>query len=322
VVHRDVRPANILLDRSDAPHLTGFDLALLTDRDWSSPDLVGGTSAYAAPEQIDGEHIGPAVDVYAMGLVLLDCLTGTAEYSDAATLKPDVTGYQGIPAGPAGELANLLTTMIAHDPGRRPSAALCARTLLALAADESLPVPERSEPAAIASGPVEIVPGYADMDRPVPGTDSTTRRQPAPAMTSRAHRPLALVAAAAAITAATALMLVSLTHSADDRPGGPVASSPRSTHGTARTHPTPPTATGVRVARVATPHGTLLALPVTGNQSIADIQRIPESGPPQAPSSMPSPAESTTTGPVPTTAPGPPSTSTPPTTIPPAPSSN
>jgi serine/threonine protein kinase len=283
VVHRDVRPSNILLDRDDAPHLTDFGVALLTDRDRLSTDQASGASAYAAPEQHRGEDVGPAADVYALGLVLLACVTGAAECPDA----------RRIPADLPCELADLLTAMTARDPSLRPSAARCARKLLALRTDEPRPgltaLPFRS---------AEVLPGWVDVDRPV----TVTERKPAPVAISR---PLAMVAVAAAVTAAATLVLANFTHPIDGRPSGAVAVS----HSTTHNHSNTSIPAGVRVPQASTPRGTLLAAPVAGNQSIVDVHQL--SGSIQAPLPVSSPAAPPTTTPTPTSEPGPTSTSTP-----------
>ena len=77
VVHRDVKPSNILVDRDGAPHLADFGVARLVDATATTgAGFIIGTAAYLAPEQVRGERIGPPADVYALGLVLLECLTG------------------------------------------------------------------------------------------------------------------------------------------------------------------------------------------------------------------------------------------------------
>ena len=98
-VHRDVKPSNILLGADDVPRLADFGLARLTDSArLTRADQVVGTAAYLAPEQVRGAEITPAVDVYALGLVLLECLTGRREYEGA-----EIEGEVGI----AGERAAL-----------------------------------------------------------------------------------------------------------------------------------------------------------------------------------------------------------------------
>jgi class 3 adenylate cyclase/tetratricopeptide (TPR) repeat protein/predicted Ser/Thr protein kinase len=90
LVHRDVKPANILVGDDQHAYLTDFGLSRLAG---ASSHTGGGhflgTVAYAAPEQIEGGKQGPPADVYALGAVLVECLTGTTPYprdSDLAVL--------------------------------------------------------------------------------------------------------------------------------------------------------------------------------------------------------------------------------------------
>ena len=75
VVHCDVKPGNILLDRSGTPFLADFGISKLLGDDDRDDDLVAGTPAYMAPEQIDGD-LTPAADQYALARTLLAMLVG------------------------------------------------------------------------------------------------------------------------------------------------------------------------------------------------------------------------------------------------------
>src|SRR5690348_9372010 len=81
MVHRDVKPANVLLGKDGSVKLTDFGIARLIDAARvTSTGLMIGTASYLAPEQVAGEPVGPAADVYALGLVLLEALTGVRVY--------------------------------------------------------------------------------------------------------------------------------------------------------------------------------------------------------------------------------------------------
>ena len=81
VIHRDVKPSNILLDDFQEPMLTDFGVAEL--RDWPSLTLSGtltGTPMYMAPEQAKGQEVSPASDVYSLAVVLYEALAGRMPY--------------------------------------------------------------------------------------------------------------------------------------------------------------------------------------------------------------------------------------------------
>jgi len=132
IVHRDVKPSNILLDGEDTAYLADFGLARLT----GATRLTGtgemmGTAAYLAPEQVRGREVDCPADVYALGLVLLECLTGRPEYqgSDVESAVARLHRPPNVPRDLPEDLARLLTRMTALTPRRRPTAAQCAQTL-------------------------------------------------------------------------------------------------------------------------------------------------------------------------------------------------
>jgi len=150
VVHRDVKPANILLDEHGAPHLADLGIALLTGGERRTrTDEILGTPAYLAPEQVLGAEVGPPIDVYALGLVLLECLTGRTEYSDGNEIAAALARLNRPPRIP-GELPRRLTTLLgamtATEPGRRPTAAQCAITLGGATARLVVPRPHGIRP--------------------------------------------------------------------------------------------------------------------------------------------------------------------------------
>jgi formylglycine-generating enzyme required for sulfatase activity len=82
LVHRDVKPANILFDEEDRARLVDFGLVRsLVESGLTSLDTLVGTPAYMAPEQWNQGELGPAVDIYALGVVAYELLTGQAPFA-------------------------------------------------------------------------------------------------------------------------------------------------------------------------------------------------------------------------------------------------
>lgn len=157
VVHRDVKPANILLTRyaADAPlrpKLADFGIARMLDGvGVTATNMVPGTAAYLSPEQARGDAVGPPADIYSLGLVLLEALTGTVAFPgppmEAAVAR--LSRGPHIPDSLGPHWTSLLTAMTSRNPQDRPDAANVAATL-GSAAGWALPAEEAQGPAAAA----------------------------------------------------------------------------------------------------------------------------------------------------------------------------
>lgn len=83
VIHRDLKPSNILVDRDGAPHVLDFGIASMLDEhesDRGAPQSTIHTPEYAAPEQIDGAPVSAATDVFTLGVLLFELLTGVRPF--------------------------------------------------------------------------------------------------------------------------------------------------------------------------------------------------------------------------------------------------
>lgn len=138
IVHRDVKPSNILVGRDGIIRLADFGIARLV-ADPTGHTVTGttiGTAAYIAPEQVRGEPATAASDVYSLGLVLLEALTGTRAYP-GGPMEAALARLQAAPLIPASLPTGwpaLLTQMTASDPTERLTMAEVEPVLRALEA--------------------------------------------------------------------------------------------------------------------------------------------------------------------------------------------
>jgi serine/threonine protein kinase len=125
VCHRDVKPANVFLEAAGRAKLMDFGVsARLEGPRFTQTGALIGTLPYLAPEQIRGEKIGPAVDIYAFGILLFELFTGTKPFSGTAAEILYNIAHTPVPAQPlAGHpprLADLIRSATAKAPADRP----------------------------------------------------------------------------------------------------------------------------------------------------------------------------------------------------------
>lgn len=126
LVHRDIKPANILLSALRRCSVRIADFGIATPAGTApEPGDSSGTVHYMSPEQAAGQPVTAATDVYALGLVLLECLTGVKAYPGTPVESLVARTLRGpeIPASLGPGWVSLLTAMTAMDPAARPSAA-------------------------------------------------------------------------------------------------------------------------------------------------------------------------------------------------------
>ncbi len=87
MVHRDIKPDNVLITRDHRVKLSDFGLVRAASAGQSRDDKIVGTVAYLSPEQVEGGEIGPASDVYSAGIVLFELLTGTTPFRGADDME-------------------------------------------------------------------------------------------------------------------------------------------------------------------------------------------------------------------------------------------
>ena len=135
LVHRDVKPANILMDDASTPatpRVADFGVARICDSAVSTRSTGGaGTPLYMAPEVADGLPAAPAMDIYSLGVVFYEMCCGVTPFtgSPAALLKSHMVMNPGRPEGVPDVLWDLIGRMMSKDPAVRPTADQVGRAL-------------------------------------------------------------------------------------------------------------------------------------------------------------------------------------------------
>ena len=145
LVHRDIKPANILLD-GDTPYVSDFGLAKDSQAsNLTRPGQALGSLDYMSPEQIRGEDVSPATDIYSLGCVMFEVLTGTPPFGGRPSMRvlfahlqeppPDLTTQRRDITPP---VARAISRALEKEPGDRPSSATDYVTGIARAAGIAL----------------------------------------------------------------------------------------------------------------------------------------------------------------------------------------
>jgi len=236
VIHRDVKPGNIIYGDDGQPRLVDFGIARASDlTTMTRADVVLGTAAYLAPEQALGDELGPATDVYALGCVLFELLTGTQPFTAASAVA---VAYRHVhdpvpmPGALRPEVPGALNALVARCLAKQPADRFPDAGALesALRRWRAGAVDEPTGPlnAVVASPPhpdaTAVLPAATAV---LPGADATEHGMPpvAPHRHRRGRRAVALVGGL--VAALLAIALVAFTTD----PGG--SASPTTTSTTA-----------------------------------------------------------------------------------------
>jgi hypothetical protein len=206
IVHRDVKPSNILLAADGRALLGDFGIARLLDSTaFTVPGTLLGTVAYMAPEQLEDHQVGPAADMWSLGIVLLECLTGRRVYEGMSSevVARRLSGPVPVPGDLPAPWRVLLTGMFAHEPEQRLTGAQVASLLEAGAFATPWSLSAGTDTAVTAAAipvdPTALVPVADPGTAPSSEPEPQAARRRAPTTGRRRRRRWLLVGAAAAL---------------------------------------------------------------------------------------------------------------------------
>jgi len=176
VIHRDIKPGNILITPDSHPKIADFGIAKLNLAHFTLPGKVLGTPAYMAPEQLTGEGVDGRSDLFSLGVILYAMVTGHSPFQgdNASTVCFQVANREPVPASALDldlprELDAVIARAMAKNPARRyqrgAEFAECVRQLQA----ECLPSVAASSLPGSATGTRKVTPGAGLNGRPAVG---------------------------------------------------------------------------------------------------------------------------------------------------------
>ncbi|MGH9182930.1 MAG: protein kinase domain-containing protein [Acidimicrobiales bacterium] len=149
IVHRDVKPRNVMVLDDGSVKLADFGIATVKDdARITATGIVLGTPSYMAPEQARGHGPGPSADLWGLGALLYFAVEGVGPFERGGEILPTLNAVLHDPPGPmerAGPLATVVTALLAKAPGDRPSAGEAQGMLADIARDDE-------EPGALGAG--------------------------------------------------------------------------------------------------------------------------------------------------------------------------
>ena len=194
VMHRDVKPSNVLLGHDDRAVLTDFGIATFQgDPKLTQTGMVMGSPGFTAPERIRGEDASPASDLWSLGATLFAAIEGHGPFEKrggAVTTMSAIINEDAPEAPTAGALAPVIAALLRREPTDRPDAAEAARMItdvLPRLTDRPASSPGGYVPTAISASPPLRPPEPARPPAPQPGqtaldfgsADKTISRDPA-----------------------------------------------------------------------------------------------------------------------------------------------
>ncbi|WP_431998784.1 protein kinase domain-containing protein [Sphaerimonospora mesophila] len=333
VIHRDIKPGNLLVTEDGQVKITDFGIArALEAAPLTRTGIVLGTAQYVSPEQASGSSLTPASDIYSLGVVAYECLAGrppfAAETQVALAIKHINEPPPPLPAAVPHPVRALVLDMLAKQPGLRPAsgpdlmnrvAALREAPAGTVTALHTLTDPDGFPMRGVrtATAPTPVMPGRpAEMAPTAPHTASMAgRTRPAAGRAVRngagRRRRVTAIGAAAGCAAAVAVGgVLALSTTGSETPTVPVGTPSRSPVAPSPSF-SPSARATIPATRPTTPKTTHPVTPVASAEpSAVPSATVSTSAPPTqqpspAPSSSPTPSPTPTPTPAPSESPAP-----------------
>ncbi|MFD9703718.1 serine/threonine-protein kinase [Lentzea sp. NPDC059081] len=266
IVHRDIKPGNVLIGREGAVKITDFGISrALGDVAVTKTGMLAGTPAYLAPELARGAEPAPPSDVFSLGATIYAMTEGEPPFGKSTNdlgLLYKVARGETRPPMRSGPLTGLLTRLLANEPSQRPTSAQAAAELKAIAAGVPVPatqvIPPRpmTPPAGTAvmgaAGPGTMGPRTVPPQGPRTAPPRTRPPAPLPATYDddyrddyrdepepKKNRGLAIAAAVLGVALVAGLLYLLVQGIGDDDNASPGPSTTKTTEQTTEDEPTP-----------------------------------------------------------------------------------
>ncbi|WP_424186090.1 serine/threonine-protein kinase [Actinokineospora sp. G85] len=239
VVHRDVKPGNVLLGHNDTVKITDFGISrLVEDVTGTTTDNIAGTPAYLAPEVAQGHSATFASDVFSLGATLYAAIEGHSPFgrqeNTMALLHRAASGQVDAPRH-AGPMSDLLMSMLAVDPGQRPTMAKVSSILAArdwAAADVPTQVAPSLRTTRMSTPAPAAAPAPTAVQRPVAPEPPVAEDE------ERRKKGVLVGAVAVVVLLAIAVIVVALNQAGQDEPAA--VPPPTTTYETVTEQPSTP----------------------------------------------------------------------------------